>query len=83
MLIAKNVVFQFSFTIIIDQILLVQCWCWSMINILHDQNNVYIAFAMSEQHGLDTLILNIPVILANVQGFYFSHLAEKGCPGTI
>ena len=54
-----------------------------MINILDHQNKVYIAFAMSEQLGLDTLMLNIPVILENIQGFFFSHLAEKGCPGTI
>ena len=75
MLIAKIVVFQFSFTIIIDQaIITVQCWCWSMINILDHQSNGYIAFAMSEQLGLDTLILNIPVILANMQGFCFFHM---------
>ena len=83
-MIAKIVVFQFSFTIILDQILItVQCWCWSMINSLDHQNNVPIAFAMSEHLGLYTLILNIPVILAIIQGFCFSHLAEKGRPGTI
>ena len=55
-----------------------------MINILDHPNNLSIAFAMTEHLGLVTLILNIPVILANIQGFFFSsHLAEKGCPGTI
>ena len=54
-----------------------------MIYILAHQNNLSIAFAMSEHMGLDTLILNIPVILTNIQGFSFSHLAEKGRPGTI
>ena len=42
-----------------------------------------IAFAMSEHLGLDTLILNIPVISANIQGFCFSHLAENGHPGSL
>ena len=35
------------------------------------QNNVSIAFSMSETLGLDTLILIIPAILAKIQGFLF------------
>ena len=57
---------------IFDQILItVQCWCWIMIYILYHQNNASIAFAMSERLGLDNLILNIRIVLANIQGFRF------------
>ena len=41
------------------------------IYILDHQNNVSIALAMSEHLGLDTLILNISVVLENIQGFSF------------
>ena len=35
---------------------------------------------MSGNLGLDTLILIIPAILAKIQGFFSSHLGEKGLP---
>ena len=65
-------IFKFSFTIIIYQFLkTIRSWCWSIIHILDHQNNVFIAFPMSENLGFDTLILIIPAILANIQGFWF------------
>ena len=38
---------------------------------LDHQNNVYIAFSMSGNLGLDTLILIIPAILAKIEGYWF------------
>ena len=40
-----------------------------MIHILDHQNNVSIAFPMSENLGIDTFIIIIPAILAKIQGF--------------
>ena len=63
---------KLSFTITSDQFLItIRSWCWSMIHILDHQNNVSIAFSMSGNLGLDTLILIIPAILAKIQGFWF------------
>ena len=45
--------------------------------ILHHQNNVSIAFPMSGNLGLDTMILIIPVILAKIHGFWFSTFRRK------
>ena len=68
MLIA-NKLFTFSFKIITDQFLItIRRWCWSMIHniILDHQNNVSIAFPMSENLGIDTFIIIIPAILAKI-----------------
>ena len=42
-----------------------------MIHILDHRNNVSIAFPMSENLRLVTLVLIIPAILANIHGFRF------------
>ena len=52
-------------------IITIRSWCWNMIHILDHQNNVSIAFSMSGNLGLDTLILIIPAILAKIQGYWF------------
>ena len=69
MLIA-NKLFNFFLKIITDQFLItIRRWCWSMIHILDHQNNVSIAFPISENLGIDTFIIIIPAILAKIQGF--------------
>ena len=40
-----------------------------MIHILDHKNNACMGFLMSENLGIDTLIIIIPVILAKIQGF--------------
>ena len=65
-----NKLFNFFLKIITDQFLItIRRWCWSMIHILDHQNNVSIAFPMSENLGIDTFIIIIPAILAKIQGF--------------
>ena len=78
MVMAKKL-FKLSFTITSDQCLItIRSWCWSMIHMLDHQNNVSIAFSMSGNLGLDTLLLIIPAMDSG-----FSHLGEKGLPSTI
>ena len=40
-----------------------------MIHTLDHKNNASIGFPMSENLGIDTLIILIPAILAKIQGF--------------
>ena len=48
-----------------------------MIHMLDNQNNVSIAFFMSGNLGLDTLILIIPAILAKIEGYWFFKFRRK------
>ena len=50
-----------------------------MIHTLDHKNNVSMAFPMSENIGIYTLIIIIPAILPKIQGFYFSYFAGKRC----
>ena len=66
-LIAKLFFFQFYFTIVDE--FWTDVAVLSMIHALHHQNNVSFAFTMSENRGLETLIIIIPDILAKIRGF--------------
>ena len=48
--------------------------CWSLIHTLDYKNIMSMAFPMSENILLDTLIIIISAILAEIEGLYFFHI---------